>query len=199
MCLVLSRTCLLNRSAFCNQNCNVSEVFVIHWKSLRVTTPMALWTRKVLCGSFLCAIHKFSFIHSTPSLRPCLFRKPFPSYFSPWYNHTGWLGVKYQLTYLPSYFCYFRNLSRRISFISETFPVVFVYFRSLFLRLSLFQKHFPSYFFVYLRKRSLCISFYLFQKPFTLYFFASEPLPMDHLSLKGTLLRRINFSCALSS
>ena len=25
---------------------------------------LALWTRKVLCGSFLCAIYKFSFIHS---------------------------------------------------------------------------------------------------------------------------------------
>ena len=24
---------------------------------------LALWTRKVLCGSFLCAIYKFSFIH----------------------------------------------------------------------------------------------------------------------------------------
>ena len=37
--------------------------------SLRELTCMhcvylALWTRKVLCGSFLCAIYKFSFIHS---------------------------------------------------------------------------------------------------------------------------------------
>ena len=168
MCLALSRTCLLNRSAFCNQNCNISEVFVIQWKSLRMTTP---------------------------SLRPGLFRKPFPSYFC----------------YFPSYFFV---ISETLPFVfhlfQKPFPLyfflsfrnlcgVFVYFRNLFLRISLFQKHFPSYFFVYLRKRSLCISFYLFQKPFTLYFFASEPLPMDHSSLKGTVLRRINFSCALSS
>ena len=38
--------------------------------SLRELTCMhcvylALWTRKVLCGSFLCAIYKFSFIHSS--------------------------------------------------------------------------------------------------------------------------------------
>ena len=40
--------------------------------SLRELTCMhcvylALWTRKVLCGSFLCAIYKFSFIHSYSS------------------------------------------------------------------------------------------------------------------------------------
>ena len=32
---------------------------------------LALWTRKVLCGSFLCAIYKFSFIHSFIQSHPC--------------------------------------------------------------------------------------------------------------------------------
>ena len=46
--------------------------------SLRELTCMhcvylALWTRKVLCGSFLCAIYKFSFIHSFISSSPALY------------------------------------------------------------------------------------------------------------------------------
>ena len=38
---------------------------VLACESLHVCTVyLALWTREVLCGSFLCAIYKFSFIHS---------------------------------------------------------------------------------------------------------------------------------------
>jgi len=33
---------------------------------------------------------------TTPSL------SDFPLWLSPWYNRTGWLGVKHQLTYLPT-------------------------------------------------------------------------------------------------
>ena len=49
---------------------------------------LALWTRKVLCGSFLCAIYKFSFIHS--------------------YNRTGLTGRK-----TPTY--YFHTETSAIS------------------------------------------------------------------------------------
>ena len=126
VCLVLSRTCLLNRSAFCNQNCNISEVFVIRWKSLRMTTP---------------------------SLRPGLFRKPFPSYFC----------------YFPSYFFISETLPF-ISFISETFPFVFLSFFQKPLRcICLFQKPFPSYFFV--SETFPFVFLCLFKKTFPLYFF----------------------------
>ena len=37
---------------------SLRELTCMHWVYL------ALWTCKVLCGSFLCAIYKFSFIHS---------------------------------------------------------------------------------------------------------------------------------------
>ena len=51
--------------------------------SLRELTCMhcvylALWTRKVLCGRFLCAIDKFSFIHSCKQSTEPWRRSPWP-------------------------------------------------------------------------------------------------------------------------
>ena len=42
---------------------SIGPMMLLHFSS-PLTPSLALWTRKVLCGSFLCAIYKFSFIHS---------------------------------------------------------------------------------------------------------------------------------------
>ena len=114
-----------------------------------------LWTRKVLCGSFLCAIYKFSFIHSSPTPTPhprtkinsdsmlshvvaCIDLDGLLLVSSPWGHPEWWTEAVYLwiCVHFVLYFCLHRvgrfdfrkSLHRREKSLEITITTVTIYF-----------------------------------------------------------------------